>query len=289
MVKNVKSGDEYKVLKQKSKAKKIAWVLSILWIVLAVVPVLDFVYKNSNSLRDFVVIKGVYEANSALMSQYNTMSDDLLKSINVSKYTSKIDIPEIKLDKISGKTDKVAKTANVLSKFGVKGADKVADTSAALQKQVDKINNEIKEKTQSVSKALEQDLNKALRQELKSFGEKQMQKQLQLSDANYKNLLAGRYGIMTDGERKISSSIYAELSKNKSSTVKGVISYINKYYKWISYAILALIVLVGLVPVVIMLKIAKMFTNNFTQCPYCKKIFLSKKAKLGILSKFKFW
>lgn len=289
MVKNVKSGDEYKVLKQKSKAKKIAWGLSILWIVLAVVPVLDFVYKNSNSLRDFVVIKGVYEANSALMSQYNTMSDDLLKSINVSKYTSKIDIPEIKLDKISGKTDKVAKTANVLSKFGVKGADKVADTSAALQKQVDKINNEIKEKTQSVSKALEQDLNKALRQELKSFGEKQMQKQLQLSDANYKNLLAGRYGIMTDGERKISSSIYAELSKNKSSTVKGVISYINKYYKWISYAILALIVLVGLVPVVIMLKIAKMFTNNFTQCPYCKKIFLSKKAKLGILSKFKFW
>lgn len=289
MVKNVKSGDEYKVLKQKSKAKKIAWGLSILWIVLAVVPVLDFVYKNSNSLRDFVVIKGVYEANSALMSQYNTMSDDLLKSINVSKYTSKIDIPEIKLDKISGKTDKVAKTANVLSKFGVKGADKVADTSAALQKQVDKINNEIKEKTQSVSKALEQDLNKALRQELKSFGEKQMQKQLQLSDTNYKNLLAGRYGIMTDGERKISSSIYAELSKNKSSTVKGVISYINKYYKWISYAILALIVLVGLVPVVIMLKIAKMFTNNFTQCPYCKKIFLSKKAKLGILSKFKFW
>ncbi len=289
MVKNVKSGDEYKVLKQKSKAKKIAWGLSILWIVLAVVPVLDFVYKNSNSLRDFVVIKGVYEANSALMSQYNTMSDDLLKSINVSKYTSKIDVPEIKLDKISGKTDKVAKTANVLSKFGVKGADKVADTSAALQKQVDKINNEIKEKTQSVSKALEQDLNKALRQELKSFGEKQMQKQLQLSDANYKNLLAGRYGIITEGERKISSSIYAELSKNKSSTVKGVISYINKYYKWISYAILALIVLVGLVPVVIMLKIAKMFTNNFTQCPYCNKIFLSKKAKLGILSKLKFW
>lgn len=289
MVKNVKSGDEYKVLKQKSKAKKIAWVLSILWIVLAVVPVLDFVYKNSNSLRDFIVIKGVYEANSALMSQYNTMSDDLLKSINVSKYTSKIDIPEIKLDKISGKTDKIAKTANVLSKFGVKGADKVADTSDALQKQVDKINNEIKEKTQSVSKALEQDLNKALRQELKSFGEKQMQKQLQLSDANYKNLLAGRYGIMTDGERKISSSIYAELSKNKSSTVKGVISYINKYYKWISYAILVLIVLVGLVPVVIMLKIAKMFTNNFTQCPYCNKIFLSKKAKLGILSKLKFW
>ena len=289
MVKTVQSGNEYKVLKQKSKAKKIAWVLSILWVVLVVVPVLNFVCKNSNSLRDFIVIKGVYEANSALMSQYNTMSDDLLKSINISKYTSKIDIPEIKLDKLSDKTEKVAKGASVLSKFGVKGADKVADTSATLQKQVDKINTEIKEKTQAVSKALEQDLNKALKKELQSFGEKQMQKQLQLSDVNYKNLLADRYGIMTEGERKISSSIYTELSKNKSSTVKSIISYINKYYTWISYAILVLIVLIGFVPVVIMFKIAKMFVDNFTTCPYCKKIFLSKKAKLGILSKFKFW
>lgn len=289
MVKTVQSGNEYKVLKQKSKAKKIAWVLSILWVVLVVVPVLNFVCKNSNSLRDFIVIKGVYEANSALMSQYNTMSDDLLKSINISKYTLKIDIPEIKLDKLSDKTEKVAKGASVLSKFGVKGADKVADTSATLQKQVDKINTEIKEKTQAVSKALEQDLNNALKKELQSFGEKQMQKQLQLSDVNYKNLLADRYGIMTEGERKISSSIYTELSKNKSSTVKSIISYINKYYTWISYAILALIVLIGFVPVVIMFKIAKMFVDNFTTCPYCKKIFLSKKAKLGILSKFKFW
>lgn len=289
MVKTVQSGNEYKVLKQKSKAKKIAWVLSILWVVLVVVPVLNFVCKNSNSLRDFIVIKGVYEANSALMSQYNTMSDDLLKSINISKYTSKIDIPEIKLDKLSDKTEKVAKGASVLSKFGVKGADKVADTSATLQKQVDKINTEIKEKTQAVSKALEQDLNKALKKELQSFGEKQMQKQLQLSDVNYKNLLADRYGIMTEGERKISSSIYTELSKNKSSTVRSIISYINKYYTWISYAILVLIVLIGFVPVVIMFKIAKMFVDNFTTCPYCKKIFLSKKAKLGILSKFKFW
>ena len=50
-----------------------------------------------------------------------------------------------------------------------------------------------------------------------------------------------------------------------------------------------MIVLIGFVPVVIMFKIAKMFVDNFTTCPYCKKIFLSKKAKLGILSKFKFW
>ncbi len=289
MVKKVKSGEEYKILKQTSKAKKIAWIFSILWIVLVVVPVFNFVYKNSNSLRDFIVVKVVYKTTEALTSQYDELSDELIKNINISKYTSKINIPEIKLDNIVNKTEKVSKGVSVFSKIGVKGVDKITDSSAVLQKQVDKINNEIKEKTQSVSKALEQDLNKALKQELKSFGDKQMQKQLQLSNINYKNLLSDKYGIVTEGERKISSSIYKEFSKNKLSIVKNIISYINKYYKWISFAVLVLVVLIGFIPVVIMLKIAKMFTDNFTQCPYCNKMFLSKKAKLGIFSKIKFW
>ncbi len=289
MVKNIKTGDEYKVLKQSSKMKKFAWIVSILWIVLGVIPVCDFFYKNSNSIRDFVVIKGVYEATSALNSQYDNLSDELIKNINISKYTSKISVPEIKLDSVVEKTEKVAKGAAILSSFGVKGADKVADTSATLQKQVDKVNNEIKTKTAEVSKLLEQDLNKALRAELKSFGDTQMQKQLNLSATNYKNLLAEKYGIFTEAERKVSSAIYSELSKTKTSVVKNIIESINKYYKWVSIAVLVLIVIVGFIPVVILFKIAKLFTDNFTTCPYCKKIFLSKKAKLGIISKFKFW
>ena len=88
MVKNIKSGDEYKVLKQTSRAKKIAWAFSLLWIVLILVPVLNFCYKNSNALKNYVVVKCVYEMNTTIMSQYNDLSANLVKNINISKYTN---------------------------------------------------------------------------------------------------------------------------------------------------------------------------------------------------------
>ena len=285
----VKSGEEYQIKKQKSLAKKIAWSFSFLWIVFAIFPVVNYFYKNSVAIRNFVVVSGVYEANKVLMDQYNDLSNNLSKNINISKYTAKISVPEIKLDKVSAKTEKVSKTANLLSKVGVKGANKVADTSEALQKQVDKVNKEIKEKTEDVAKTLERDLDKALKDELKSFGQNQMQKQLNLSDANYKNLTAGNYGIMTEGARKASSSIYAEVSKTKIGVVRNLMKQINTYYDWISYGVMALIIVIGLVPVIIALKIAKMFSDTFTTCPYCGKIFISKKAKLKLLQIIKFW
>ncbi len=287
--KTVKSGEEYKLKKQTSRAKKIAWVFSFLWIIFAIFPAVNYFYKNSSAIRNFVVVSGVYEANKVLMDQYNDLSNNLSKNINISKYTAKISVPEIKLDKVSEKTEKVSKTAGFLSKVGVKGANKVADKSDAIQKQVDKVNKEIKEKTSEVAKTLERDLDKALKDELKSFGQNQMQKQLNLTDANYKNLVNGNYGIMTDGARKISASIYAEISKTKIGVVRNLMKQINTYYDWISYGVIALMILVGLVPVVIALKIAKMISGTFTTCPYCGKVFLSKKAKFKLLSFIKFW
>lgn len=287
--KTVKSGEEYKLKKQTSRAKKIAWVFSFLWIIFAIFPAVNYFYKNSSAIRNFVVVSGVYEANKVLMDQYNDLSNNLSKNINISKYTAKISVPEIKLDKVSAKTEKVSKTANLLSKVGVKGAGKVADTSEALQKQVDKVNKEIKEKAEDIAKTLERDLDKALKDELKSFGQNQMQKQLNLSDANYKNLTSGNYGIMTDGARKISASIYAEISKTKIAVVKNLMTQINTYYNWISYGVMALIILIGLIPVIVSLKIAKMLSTTFTTCPYCGKIFVSKQAKLKLLKLIKFW
>ena len=128
-----------------------------------------------------------------------------------------------------------------------------------------------------------------LEDELASFGRNQMQKQLQLSDANYKNLVNDNYGISSPASRKVSASIYSELSKNSHSVVKSVMNAINSYYTYIYWTLLVLVLVVGLLPVVIALKIAKLFTDNFTKCPYCGKVFLSKKAKFGIISKLKFW
>lgn len=289
MVKKVKSGDEYKVMHQTSTAKKIANVFSFLWIVCITLPLCYVIYTKADAIKEFAVVKGVYEANKALMDQYTTLSNDLVKKININKYTSKIKVPEIKLDSVVEKTEKVNKTANILSKVGVKEATKVADTTSALQKQVDKINTQIKTSTENIAKTLQSDLTGALKEELSEFGSSQMQKQLSLTDASYKNLVADRYGIMTENQRKITSSIYKEFSNSKVSVVKNVMSSINKYFKWITLGVVVLAFIITLIPVIIARKIAKIFTKNFNKCPYCGKVYFSKQGKLGLLSVLKFW
>lgn len=289
MAKKIQSGDEYKVMHQKSTAKKIANIFSFLWIICVTLPVCYVIYTRADAIKEFVVVKGVYEANKALMDQYATLSNDLVNKINVSKYTSKIKVPEIKLDNVVEKTEKVNKTANILSKVGVKEATKVADTTSALQKQVDKINTQIKESTENITKTLQSDLTNALKEELSEFGANQMQKQLSLNDTNYKNLVADRYGIMTEGQREITSSIYKEFSNSKVSGVRNVMTAINKYFKWFALGVLIIVFIITLIPVIIAKKIAKIFTKNLNKCPYCGKVYFSKQGKLGLLGFLKFW
>ena len=290
MVKVIKNNnDEYKLLHQKSIIKRIASLFNICWVLLIVIPLQYFIYTNSNSIKEFVVVKGVYEANSALLDQYTDLSNNLVSKININKYTSKIKIPEIKLDAIEDATSKVNKTASIASKFGIKGADKVVDTTSQLQAQVDKINNQIKTETANLTKTLESDINKALKEELNNLATSSMQKQLGLSEKAYKNLLAGRYGIMSEAQRNATKSIYKEFEVSKKDTIKDVISMINKYFVWFTLAVMLVVFVVSLIPVYFVMKFSKLFTKNFNKCPYCGKVYLAKLNKLSLLGIFKFW
>ena len=289
MVKKVQTGDEYKVMHETSTAKKIANIFTVLWILGITAPVCYTIFTKADSIKEFVIVKTVYEANKTLMKQYTDLSNNLVSKININKYTSKIKVPEIKLDNLTDKTEKVNKTANMLSKFGVKEANKVADTSSKLQAQVDKVNKEIKDSAQNITKTLEADITKALKDELNDFASNQMQKQLNLSQTNYKNLTSDKYGILTVSQRNITHSNYSEFSKSNLPMVKNVITSINTYYKWISLGILGIAFIITLLPVFIAFKIAKIFTKNFNKCPYCGKVYFSKSGKFGILSFLKFW
>lgn len=290
MVKVVKSSnDEYKLLHQKSLIKRIAFWFNFLWILAIVIPLQYFIYTKSSSIKEFVVVKGVYEANKALMDQYTDLADNLVSKININKYTSQIKIPEIKLDAIDDATQKVNKTASIASKFGIKGADKVVDTTSQIQAQVDKINKQIKDTTANITKTLETDLNKALKEELDDFATSSMQKQLGLSEKAYKNLVADRYGIVNQTQRSITSSIYNEFASSKKETIKDIISMIDKYFIWIVFATMLVVFVISLVPVYFVMKFSKLFTKNFNKCPYCGKVYLAKLNKLSLLGIFKFW
>ena len=102
-------------------------------------------------------------------------------------------------------------------------------------------------------------------------------------------MINGKYGLMSEADRKATKTIYTELAGNKNGVFKELFDGIEKYYRFAFYAAVALILIVTLIPPFIVMKLAKKFSAAFTQCPYCNKVFMTKKNKLNLLKLFKFW
>lgn len=297
------SGQEYEVKKQGKKLKTFASILSILWIALITVPLAYVVFLHSNDLRNYLVIKGVYTGNKYVMSQYTDLTSKVVNSINLEKHLKKIKVPEIKVDgitdltsNIQAQTKKVTAAAKPLSKLGVKPATEVAEAAEKLTREVGRIetqvtnaNKQIESITAEAIKVTTAEINKALKEEMDKFASTQVQKLLKLSDRNYANLIQNKYGVLTEKERSVGRSIYAEFEKNDPPLLKYAVSLIHDYYKYIVAAFVIIAIVISAIPIWLLWKIVGMFTKNFTQCPYCKKIFLSSDAKLSILSFLKFW
>ncbi|MDR1477175.1 MAG: hypothetical protein LBI17_03550, partial [Rickettsiales bacterium] len=250
----VKPSEGYEIAKQRQPAKTFAKIFALAWTLVVAVPATYLAYTHSADVKHYAVVRAVYETNRLIMDEYRHVSAAVMSKIDVNKHVARISVPEIKLDKIAGTTEKANKAAGILSAVGVKGADKVADTAATLQKEVDKVNSQLREATDKVTKTLASDFNKAIKDELDQLAKSQMQKQLRLSEANYKNLAAERYGIFTADGRKISKSIYAELAKNDVSAVKTVFGLIETYFFWLALGVTVLVFLVSLVPAFIVWK-----------------------------------
>ena len=100
MAETAVTGEEYKVLKQKSTPKRIAKIFTLIWILFVIAPVLYISLTRAVEIKEYAVVKGFYEANSVLIDQYKDLSEKVISKVDISKYISKIDIPEIKLDKL---------------------------------------------------------------------------------------------------------------------------------------------------------------------------------------------
>ena len=286
--KSVVRGDsDYLLLKQKSTPKKVAKTLICLWILLVICPVMYICLNKSNSIKEYAIVKGVYETNKVLMAQYDNFSKQVLDAVDVSKYTSKIELPEIKLDKVSQTTQQVEKATGALSKLGIKGMDKIQDTTASVQAQVDKVNRQIQDATEKVKKVLQTDIQKALKIQVEDLASTQIQKQLGLNDKAYNLFSKNDFGLLTEQARNSTSLIYTQLSKNSSSAIKDAFSLINKYFNWFVYGVSALFFIILIIPILIVWWIAKKLSSNFIECPYCKKVFLSKVGKFNLLKIFK--
>lgn len=287
MAKKATTGEEYKVLKQRSIPKTIAKVFILIWTLIVIAPVMYIILAKGDSIKEYAVVKGVAMTHGLLQTQYESLTSDVLSKVDIKKYTDKIQVPEIKLDKITETNQKVNQASAALARFGVKDAQKVADTSKALQAQVDKVNKQLQQATAQVQKTLESDIQSALKTELSNVANTQVQKQLGLSQSAYNALVNGKYGIATDAARKQTSQLYQALSQAKKGFLKPALTYLDNYFKWILWGLAAVVFILLLVPVVIVWWVAKKLSATFTQCPYCNKVFLTKAAKFNLLKMLK--
>ena len=287
MVKKATSGEEYKILKQTSTPKKIAKILILVWTVCVIAPVMYVCLTQAVLLKDFAVVKGVNMLNGLLQSQYTNLTNNVIQKVDIQKYTSQIKVPEIKLDQVTETTEKVAKASGALAKLGVKNADKIEDSTKALQKKLDKANAQLQTSIEQIQKTLQADIQTALKKELTGLADTQVQKQLGISSSAYARLVKGDFGFKTQTEREATTMIYQELAQAKKGLLTSALSYLDCYFNWVKWIVTILVLVVLLVPVVLVWWIAKKLSANFTQCPYCGKVFLSKAAKFNLLKLFK--
>ncbi len=303
---NAVSGEEYKVLKSNSKIKKRAYIIAAIWCALIIAPTAYVVAMHSASLKNFIVVYGVAEMNSALTEQYETLIDSTLAKIKLDEkidaVAAKIKLPEIKIDKItdttsavSGATKTVGKVAGIAGAFGVKtgGLDKAVSDVANINDKIDKAvrsaNDEMAKAKGKLASQLKQDIEPMIKAEIKKTADGEIQKVLKLSDKNYANFVAGRYGVLTDTSRAYTDAIYNEFLQNKTQGLKFILPLVEKYFGWIKLAFILVAIAVAFIPVMLMMKYVKMITSSFSKCPYCGKIYISKANAFNMLGILKFW
>ncbi len=283
------NGEEYKLLHQTAPLVKAARIFFLLWVLFIVVPAVCFTATRADSIKEFAVVKAIARANAVLTEQYAAFTDKVLSGVDIQRYTVKIKVPEIKLDKVEQAAEKTNKVASTLSKLGIKEAAKVGDSSALLQKQIDGLNKQLSTTTEQIKKSLNTEIQDGLKKELSGLSQTQIKKQLALSDASYQNLVNNKYGLMSKADRSVTKTIYNELAGNKNDVFKDLFNGIEKYYTPVFYVLVVLILIVTLIPPFVVMKLAKKFSAVFTQCPYCNKVFMTKKNKLSLIKLFKFW
>lgn len=290
------TGDEYKLLHQTSFLIKAARIFALIWILAVIAPAMYFIATYGENIKEFAVVKTVGMANGVLAEQYDAFTDKVLKSVDINKYTAQLKIPEVKLDtskleKLTKTTDKAKKLSSTLSKLGVKEADnvnkKITEAADTLQTQVNKVNKQLKSSTDELKATLNKNVRDGLKKEVSALASSQMQKQLALSDSAYKKVVKGHYGLMSEQDRKATAGVYKELRKG--GIFKDAVRKVDAYYCYGFWAVLVVVLVLLLIPPFLAMKLAKKFSAVFTQCPYCHKVFMTKKNGLSLLKLIKFW
>lgn len=276
-----------KLLKQKSTPKKIAKIFALIWIVCLICPVMYLLYAYTGAVKEFMVVKGLAEVNNTLTTQYEQFTDSLLSGINLKGLSDKIKIPELKTDSLEKSLQQIEAASALLKKTKLVKTDQLDNTVKEIEGKINQLNAQMKQTVEEVQKTVQKQLQADLKKQISSFAGTQVQKQLGLSDTAYTVLRKESFGLFSAEGRKASSSVYAELVKNKDGFLSGSLKIVDRYFVWVICVIAVLALVILLIPVFLVFWVAKKLSATFAECPYCGKVFLSKQGKLSILKVLK--
>lgn len=276
---------------QKQPLLKFAKIFALVWILFIAIPTIYIANNKSFSIQQYGIVLGVRQINSFLEDQYNSLATKALNKINIDKYTSKISIPtidfekELKLDSISEISNKTAvakKATSAISKLGIKNISKLDTNLETIQKQIDdankklkdsanKLNQQISTTTNKLKTNLSSDLKSGLKDELSSLTGNQIRSQLNLTNQQFTVLKKGTFEI----DSKDTADIYNSLKA--SGIFKQFIKNTEKYASVIKTILLITLSVFLFIPPILVWVVAKVLSKKYTTCPYCNKVFISKK------------
>lgn len=281
------SQDKALLLKQKSTPKKVARIFALLWIVGIICPAMYLLISSSGRIKEFIVVKAVAEVNAALTNQYSQFTDSLLSEIRLDGIADNIKIPELKTDALQKNIQQIQAASAFLNKTKLVKTNQLDNTVKDIEGKINQLNLQIKQMAQEVQKTAQKQLQSELKKQISAFADRQVQKQLGLSQEAYAFLTKGTFGLFKTEGKKATAVIYAELVQNKSGFLSASLKTLDAYFVWIVCVISVLALVILLIPVVLVFWVAGKLSATFAECPYCKKVFLSKQGKLSFLKVLK--
>ena len=296
MAKEVKfterNGEKF-VAKKTSWVKKVKltfWTLTALWFAVAIIFPLWVKDNYSGPIKRSLVVSMFFDLQQGIADQYAHLMNGIKKSINlerpISVAISKVKVASKPAAEAQKATGRAQKLTGIAGQFGVnvKAVDKAvegaADTTNALNSQLDKI---------------EKDLVKIGQAEVDAMIDDAIRKQLDKATGGMSGVLLTRYKTDSIAPWRpstwgISNKIYMEIERSSKSTVQIIMGTINTYFGYVAWGLIAIVWAAAFAGWFMAFGKFKMLIAPFIVCPNCGHAFTNnKRVALSVLKIFQPW
>jgi len=297
--------------------KRIFTITSIIWILFIAWFPLYVKSHYGEPIKKALVVSMFFDLQRNISEQYEKLLSGIKNSINLEKpigvAIDKVKMAEMAVNKVTDTTtkaknvtnkaaeatSKVSKLSGLAGKFGVKTeavdnavksankavdsakdtVNKVDSTAAMVNKQLDKVKN---------------DLVKVSQVEIDKMIDSAIKNQIDKNSGGLGTTLLTNYGIKhvyawRPSSWPVATKIYNDLSKSNIGVINIITSTVNSYFNYVAWGLVIAIWAIGAIVLIIAGKKVKGIISPFIVCPRCGHTFADRRTMMGLLKVFQPW